>query len=519
MITEVTFNDIYTESLRGKIGMKTDRIKDELTLASLWSKGMISRFRKFESHNISDKDFVRLHEEFSAAIAAENFSEYSKHYKYIADFCHFQVDGSTIHSYSLTKGKKGEDKNHLFVVYADSRKRIVIPNGMGIYHQSSSDNITELRPTFKARKNGLLYSKPRIYFSLRRNVPNFIVDQDKDTTLYVYTPKKKFTTGFIDSAAPLPTQNNIYFETMTPIPVEKIDVKKSKKDLKEEKAKKAVKESVDFDSLDDIVFESLDKFMEFYNLDYLTPDEDVLVDATITEGFKDTFKKITNKIGEYGTYSKDKKETDKKWLDQSKGIDYKKVNKKVVDKKTFIEAKKKYSVLCDSTIYRVYKSAYDFFAKLFGFSNSDSVIEFIRFSKSEKGEYIIHIRYGDKKKRITIPIGYNVVHKSPIDGIKELIPSFRSKTRGKYFYPKPRVYFSIGKTDIDPKKYGVNPEKKLHSYTPKYDYKFAFIDQSLPELKTGAVYLDVSHPIPVEKEEEKMMKETVNMTDFFISDF
>ena len=81
-----TLDDVYVESLRGSIGMKIGKLKDEVTLMKKWSKGMVSRFRKFIDNNLTDEDFEMLYKEFSAATTAENFSEYIKHYKKIADF-------------------------------------------------------------------------------------------------------------------------------------------------------------------------------------------------------------------------------------------------------------------------------------------------------------------------------------------------------------------------------------------------------------------------------------------------
>ena len=521
-----TLDDVYVESLRGSIGMKIGKLKDEVTLMKKWSKGMVSRFRKFIDNNLTDEDFEMLYKEFSAATTAENFSEYIKHYKKIADFCHFNVEGSTIHSYYL-KRRKGEDKNQLIVVYALSRKRIVIPNGMGIYHQSNVDNITELNPTFKARKNGLLYSYPRIYFSLRKNIPNFIVDQDGNTTLYVYTPKKKFTTAFIDSAAPWPNQNNVYYETKTPIPVEKIDVKKSKEDLKKEKksAKKntTIKESVDIDYLDRTTFETFEDFMEYYNLDYLSPDEDILIDKTITEGFRSAIEDIKNSINQKINDKKDDKILKAKWEDKEKDIKSRNEVKKTLDEKTYKLAKKNREILMNSKSFGPYKRAYNWFAKTFGFSQDNSVIEHITLKEDKSSEpknksqkiYKIYLRFCDGLKQITVPITNQLVHMSPVKGIRELTPTFRSKTKGAYFYSSPRVYFVIGKKPLSSKRFGVDEDVKLQKYTPKYDYKFAYIDQSNPGRDTGAVFIDSKLPIPVVYSNEKPMKESVDMCEFF----
>lgn len=519
-----TLDDVYVESLKGSIGMTIAKMKDDITLMKKWSKGMASRFRKYVNNNLTDDDYEMLYKEFSAVVTAENFSEYIKHYRKIAAFCHFNVEGSTIHSYYL-KRRKGEDKNQLLVIYALSRKRIVIPNGMSIYHQSNVDNITELNPTFKARKNGLLYSYPRIYFSLRKNVPNFIVDQKGNTTLYIYTPKKKFTSAFIDSAAPWPTQNNVYYETKTPIPVEKIDVKKSKEDLKKEKRSakkdKTIKESVDIDYLDNTTFETFEDFMEYYNLDYLSPDEDVLVDRAITEGFKDAIKNIKTSINQKISDKKDDKILQKKWEDKEKDIKTRNEIKKTLDKKTYELAKKNREILMNAKSFGPYKKAYNWFAQTFGFSKDNSIIEHIVLKPAKEKDkdgnkiYKLYLRFCDGLKQITVPITNQLVHMSPVKGIKELTPTFRSKTKGAYFYSSPRVYFVIGKKELSSDRFGVDKSVELQKYTPKYDYKFAYIDQSNPSRDTGAVFIDSKLPIPVVYSKDKPMKESVEMCEFF----
>ena len=98
-------------------------------------------------------------------------------------------------------------------------------------------------------------------------------------------------------------------------------------------------------------------------------------------------------------------------------------------------------------------------------------------------------------------------HSSPAKGIDKLIPSFRSKSKGKYFYPTNRVFFTIQK-DINPYKFGLGKGKfintgstvSLYKYTPKKTYSEVYMDPTYSlkgEIGLRSVYVETNSPIPV----------------------
>ena len=55
----------------------------------------------------------------------------------------------------------------------------------------------------------------------------------------------------------------------------------------------------------------------------------------------------------------------------------------------------------------------------------------------------LSVKYSKGLVKVHIPEDVYLVHVSPVKGIKELIPSFRSKVKGKYMYPSKRVFFTV----------------------------------------------------------------------------
>ena len=112
------------------------------------------------------------------------------------------------------------------------------------------------------------------------------------------------------------------------------------------------------------------------------------------------------------------------------------------------------------------------------------LIDFIR--KNDGVE--VKLRYSSGRKRIMIPNVTCLLHVSPVAGIKELEPTFKSKTEGKYMYPSKRVYFTLGRK-VKSNKAGLEKQKKSYKYTPKENVQTAYIDPALANYKVGAALL------------------------------
>lgn len=176
-----------------------------------------------------------------------------------------------------------------------------------------------------------------------------------------------------------------------------------------------------------------------------------------------------------------------------------------IDDKQKETLEKHYAVLTDEdSTYSDYKKSFKYICKFMGLPHDKVIIENMEFKKDEqdKDQWEISLRYSKGLIKVSIPDGIRLIHISPVTGIKELTPTFRSKTKGKYMYPSKRIFFTIAK-DIKNKQAGLEGQKTTR-YTPKNDIKTAFIDPTYSDFGSGAVYIDTESPIPVETLEKKL---------------
>lgn len=206
-----------------------------------------------------------------------------------------------------------------------------------------------------------------------------------------------------------------------------------------------------------------------------------------------------------------------------------------IDKKTLDQIKKHYDTICDDKVnYSTYKRSFEFIRKFMGISGN-VIIENIVFSnvKEDKELFKIAIKYSKGLAKIKIPKGIRLVHVSPVGGINELIPSFKSKTKGKYFYPSKRCFFTIMK-DIKVNQAGLE-NKKLYRYCTVNEYTDAYIDPTYNTFGERAIYIETDSPIKVMPFEKKMLSlfkennienlyngkyfiERKNINEFFLDD-
>ena len=159
--------------------------------------------------------------------------------------------------------------------------------------------------------------------------------------------------------------------------------------------------------------------------------------------------------------------------------------------------------------YSEYQKCYKYFCNIAGIPTKGTIIEWITFGKdkTDKTQDVINIKYSKGLHIINIPEGMMLYHSSPAKGIDKLIPSFRSKSKGKYFYPTNRVFFTIQK-DINPYKFGLGKGKfintgstvSLYKYTPKKTYSEVYMDPTYSlkgEIGLRSVYVETNSPIPV----------------------
>lgn len=168
---------------------------------------------------------------------------------------------------------------------------------------------------------------------------------------------------------------------------------------------------------------------------------------------------------------------------------------------------KYYKMLTDEdTSYGEYTRAFKFICRFMGLDSKQVIIENLVFEndKKDKDQMTVAVKYSKGFAKVIIPNGVKLTHVSPADNITELIPSFRSKVKGKYMYPSKRVFFTV-KGDIKPTKAGLEKTKTTR-YTPVKPFTVAYIDPTYPDYADGSVYIETKSPIPVEKWEKAMDK-------------
>lgn len=234
--------------------------------------------------------------------------------------------------------------------------------------------------------------------------------------------------------------------------------------------------------------------LEFWNDDYKLPEQTTVVDEA--QFIDDMKKKLTNIA--------DLKEQWKKVVDSF--VKHKWIYRYINDKqKESLE--RWYTCLTDeNTTYGEYKRAFRYICNFMGLPYKVVIIENMDFKKDkqDKDQWEISLKYSKGLAKILIPDGVHLIHVTPVHNINELIPSFRSKTKGKYMYPSKRVFFTVGK-DIKPKQAGLEG-KKTCRYTPKEEIKSAYIDPTYADFSSGAVYVETDKSIPVDTYDHAMEK-------------
>lgn len=216
------------------------------------------------------------------------------------------------------------------------------------------------------------------------------------------------------------------------------------------------------------------------------------------------FESIRAAIGKFMRKSFDMKVIKDKWGKMASRFTHR-WKHRILDPKTKKKLSESYDVLKkEKVMYSEYKRHFQRIATTVNLPPDKIIMENVVFDKIESGQDRINVRFSKGKQQVIIPNGTCLLHVSPVDNITELKPSFRSKTLGKYMYPTPRCFFTLGK-QIDPSKAGLE-NKTLHKYTPQETIRSAYIDPSYTDYKVGSLYVETSFPIKVIPFEEKMKR-------------
>ena len=184
--------------------------------------------KTYKNNMLTDDEYNKVKEMIDIMTSTEDYSTYKKAFDRFCYFCHIVSRGVVLYKYTLKKGK--EDKNSLEVVYAYNTKRLKLPDDTKLYHMSKVPDIKELKPTFRGKSaRGFLYDKPRIYFTVRKNLPKRFADYKPGEKMHMYEAKENIKNVFVDPLLWGYSSGAVYIETNKDVKVEEINGKDATK--------------------------------------------------------------------------------------------------------------------------------------------------------------------------------------------------------------------------------------------------------------------------------------------------
>lgn len=220
------YPDYLTESL-----ILEGSNEDMKQLMANWKTSNQIHLRKmFKSDVITEEEYEQIHEWIHIMKTTEDYKEYKPIFDKFCKFCHILPTGTIITKFKLTSGKK-KDHNTLYVEYFENTRKIKIPEGMKLYHMSKTSGIKALTPKFRLRgkpgSSGYLCDKPRVYFTIRKNMPKFLADYKMHEVMHKYECKANIKEVYVD---PLVWAGKLtgalYVESLKEIPVEEMGIPK-----------------------------------------------------------------------------------------------------------------------------------------------------------------------------------------------------------------------------------------------------------------------------------------------------
>lgn len=184
------------------------------------------QIQEFSSSRVSDDDFIRMQQLMRTMRTVESYTEYKKAFDEYCRFCHIAPQGTIIYSSEFKKNNGDDQGNYIKVRYAYNTKQIDIPDDAELYHNTTIEGIKELMPFFRGKSvKGYLYDKPRIYFTLNKNMFKLFADYKPGEKTHQYVATKKIRQAYVDPLVPGAINRAIYVVTNKPIPVVPVEEK------------------------------------------------------------------------------------------------------------------------------------------------------------------------------------------------------------------------------------------------------------------------------------------------------
>jgi hypothetical protein len=220
-----------------------------------------SGYKEYKNSMVSDADYDKLKDAIETIETEEDYKEYKKAFDRICYFCHVMSRGVIFAKYELKKGK--QDKNSFYLKYTYNTKRMTLPEGSQLYHISKVGGITELMPFFRGKsERGYKYDKPRIYLTIRKNMPKLMADYGATKKTHTYLVKEPIRQVFVDPMLWGYVSGAVYIETNKPIKVEEITDRDKAAEIKE-KNDNAFKEEALLEEVEGEIPFDTDHFFSF----------------------------------------------------------------------------------------------------------------------------------------------------------------------------------------------------------------------------------------------------------------
>lgn len=222
-----------------------------------------SDMKEYKNTMVSDVDYEKLKTAIDEIETVEDYKTYKKAFDRICYFCHIVSRGVIFVKYELKKGKS--DKNSFYLKYNYNTKRMTLPEGSQLYHISKVDGITELMPFFRGKsEKGYKYDKPRIYLTIRKNMPKLMADYGSAKKTYTYIVKQPIRNVYVDPLLWGYASGAVYVETNNPIKVEQI-TDRDRADKIKKRNDNAFKEEALLEEVEGEIPFNVDHFLNFVN--------------------------------------------------------------------------------------------------------------------------------------------------------------------------------------------------------------------------------------------------------------
>ena len=223
MIYGTLLENTIREDITGGMYILEAEDEDVKKLFNNWkTSNEIHKRQIFKNSSVSEEDYDKLIEAYKVLRTADNYADYKKAFEIICKYCHIAPNGTIITKCKIKSGKV-ENNNSIEVEYSYNTKKIKLPDGMNLYHMSKVEGIKELIPQFRGKSaKGFLYYKPRVYFTIHKNMNKLLADYKLHEKMHKYVSKVPIRDVYVDPLVWVKSQGAVYVETSKPIPVEEL---------------------------------------------------------------------------------------------------------------------------------------------------------------------------------------------------------------------------------------------------------------------------------------------------------